>query len=596
MDQYVRLALGARGSNVEHLQLRLTAVGFKTPVTGVFTDKTQQAVILFQRQQGYELSGVVGREVHQRLIQLCPSICTKKPTRSSAPPVIPVTKQDQTIDKGQVQPENSELTLIQEPIQEPKPIPAVTVKRLVFKNPGILVLVVDLDDQLDAIVKELSQFMPSPWGMVAIVKQELTTKPSGTMQFFSAVKGDTGDFYTHWQQALKACCYFSANYPYTMPCTGPGSTLSRVNGLTALLASGKSPVAIGPWQVGDCVIEPSKTAILDAVLPLDACLFRTCRLADVKLKPELGPACFSEAIYSWQLAGEPIDVDKSLLPVFVGKPVSRSSTWPKHREAMLAKQFSRPKISALMLTGRCLERYPLAMVAVRCFFNQTWPNKELVIVNHGPISISSLLPIEQRVHVRELRLIRQESISLGELRNLSMDLAEGELLIQWDDDDWHHPIRMEVQARDFVAGSVNTLGWQVRCNLDTGAAFYDFMPGGQHMSVLFEKTAKRYEAINAREDTQFFALFDKQIVIDNNPDNVLVDPMLYVRFYHGMNIWDSRHIMGGSQQDRNDRSIDVELSSYHASRMKQICQDYAAVRAGFSEKLGLLAYRELPIS
>jgi glycosyltransferase involved in cell wall biosynthesis len=244
------------------------------------------------------------------------------------------------------------------------------------------------------------------------------------------------------------------------------------------------------------------------------------------------------------------------------------------RDKAVKSLWTRPKVSALLLTGRCLNRYCLASVAIQCFFDQTWLNKELVIVNHGEQSLLSGLNPAQQSMVREVRIKRPEGMTIGDMRNISMDSSTGDWLIQWDDDDWHHPLRIETQMGYASPETIVTFNWQVRCNLLNGAAFYDKMDGGQHMSVCYPRTTHRYERLNAREDTAFFKSFSKVITIDNGPDEVPIDPFMYVRFYHGMNIWDRRHIMGGSMQNHRDDDTSVELTSYHVGLLKDVLAHY----------------------
>ena len=267
--------------------------------------------------------------------------------------------------------------------------------------------------------------------------------------------------------------------------------------------------------------------------------------------------------------------------------------WAQFRDEVFAGLWRRPKISALLLTGKCVERLALARVAVDCFFNQTWPNKELVVVNHGELSLVDYLPLSQRVAVREVMFTRDEKLFLGDLRNISMSYATGDWLIQWDDDDWHHPSRMEVQFSKTPPGFMSTFGWQVRCNIETGSAFYDEMPGGQHMSVFYPRTPLRYKQLNVREDTAFFEGFaGKHVVIDNSVDSYPIDPMMYVRFYHGRNIWDQKHIMGGSMQRRDEASDATELNELNAIQLRQVLGEYESASKKFFGELAASGYEK----
>src|SRR5262249_13990002 len=105
-----------------------------------------------------------------------------------------------------------------------------------------------------------------------------------------------------------------------------------------------------------------------------------------------------------------------------------------------------PLISCLMVT---LDRLTLAKRAIRSFAAQSYPERELVIVTDGTDTFRQSL--ERYIAALELDKVRfvtlgDERLTLGRLRNISMDAAEGEILCQWDDDDYSHPERLIVQA------------------------------------------------------------------------------------------------------------------------------------------------------
>src|ERR1700743_454328 len=84
---------------------------------------------------------------------------------------------------------------------------------------------------------------------------------------------------------------------------------------------------------------------------------------------------------------------------------------------------SAPLVTAVMITGMHIARYALARVALECFKNQTYPNKELLIINHGPESLSCG---DSRIH--EVRVKKKEWETVGDLRNLAFKHAQGEFM------------------------------------------------------------------------------------------------------------------------------------------------------------------------
>jgi glycosyltransferase involved in cell wall biosynthesis len=109
-----------------------------------------------------------------------------------------------------------------------------------------------------------------------------------------------------------------------------------------------------------------------------------------------------------------------------------------------------PMISCLMVT---LDRLSLAKRAIRSYADQTWPNRELVIVTDGAPRFREALERYVAVsHIDNVRFVYPEpGQTLGALRNRSLDEARGEIVCQWDDDDCSHPDRLRVQCEDMLA-------------------------------------------------------------------------------------------------------------------------------------------------
>lgn len=244
--------------------------------------------------------------------------------------------------------------------------------------------------------------------------------------------------------------------------------------------------------------------------------------------------------------------------------------------------WKKPKVSALMVTGKNPERYPLARVSLECFFDQTWSNKEMVIINHGTEKVCSV----SDPRVKEVFVEKGPGVTLGDMRNWSIENATGDWCMTWDDDDWHHPTRMQNQMANSRERHIITYMWQVRCALTNNCAFYDKMPTGQQMSVMYERsTPARYLSLEAREDTQFMEWFSGKVVcVDNHVGNIGCDPTQYVRFYHGRNIWDFGHMMNGSDAQYKPAQDKIDLTPYHQDLLNQIIHKFKN-ETGFSVSL-----------
>ena len=106
--------------------------------------------------------------------------------------------------------------------------------------------------------------------------------------------------------------------------------------------------------------------------------------------------------------------------------------------------FAIPKISCLMVTTG---RTEMIRRSTECFLKQTYPHKELIVLSQGNNIVNDKIAnYFESLNRKNIQFIRApECLSLGAMRNLSIELSTGTVLAQWDDDDFHHPLRLTTQ-------------------------------------------------------------------------------------------------------------------------------------------------------
>jgi glycosyltransferase involved in cell wall biosynthesis len=92
--------------------------------------------------------------------------------------------------------------------------------------------------------------------------------------------------------------------------------------------------------------------------------------------------------------------------------------------------------------------------AIAAFHSQDWRRKELLI-DDSPIRHPVLVDEGVRYYGEDRRM------TTGEKRNLACALALGEIIVQWDDDDWHGPGRISYQAEPLIAEMAEITGLDV---------------------------------------------------------------------------------------------------------------------------------------
>lgn len=192
-----------------------------------------------------------------------------------------------------------------------------------------------------------------------------------------------------------------------------------------------------------------------------------------------------------------------------------------------------PLVSCLCVSNR----RPLYLKkTIESFLSQTYEHKELIIISFDDNpEYSRILEEVNRDNIRYFTIPPSKKITLGDLRNLSIEKASGKYICNWDDDDWYHCRRLELQ----VAASQNN------CKQGSILAFclmYDQVKAQSYLSfplfhpatVLCEKglinANVRYPSLNQQEDSGFVRkLYQVKALFP------LINPIMYIYIYHGSN-------------------------------------------------------------
>lgn len=129
-------------------------------------------------------------------------------------------------------------------------------------------------------------------------------------------------------------------------------------------------------------------------------------------------------------------------------------SWNGDRETSRAYPTTgdRPLVSCLMPTTNA--RRAFLPQAIRYFLRQDYPNKELLVIDDGAEPVRVLVPESDLVRYVHLPGRRP----LGAKRNQACELAAGEILAHWDDDDWHAPWRLSYQVEQLRRLGVELCG------------------------------------------------------------------------------------------------------------------------------------------
>lgn len=124
-------------------------------------------------------------------------------------------------------------------------------------------------------------------------------------------------------------------------------------------------------------------------------------------------------------------------------------------EAPSSPPRAQPLLSCIMPT---YNRRPFIPLALERFREQSYPNRELIVVDDGSDPVGDL--VRDQPAVRYIRLERR--MSIGGKRNIACQESRGELVAHWDDDDWYSPDRLMRQAAPILRGEADVTGLENR--------------------------------------------------------------------------------------------------------------------------------------
>ena len=213
-----------------------------------------------------------------------------------------------------------------------------------------------------------------------------------------------------------------------------------------------------------------------------------------------------------------------------------------------------PLVSCIMPTRNRARFIPQAL---RCFAHQTYPNRELIVVDDSDRPMRRLVD-----GVEGVRYLRVRRSTTGAKLNIGIEAAQGDILQRMDDDDFY--------ACQFLQSSVEHLlhkdparALVTRCCFLTlvrsdeilRQAKHGWTPGGAF--CFFRELWKRkpFRDTPTSEDSYFLR--------DHEPDVFRIcDPEQYTVVRHGRNTWTAIRLKQSHQVIHTDEYF-RQLPAYH---------------------------------
>jgi glycosyltransferase involved in cell wall biosynthesis len=182
------------------------------------------------------------------------------------------------------------------------------------------------------------------------------------------------------------------------------------------------------------------------------------------------------------------------------------------------------------------DRRSFVSQSIKYYQQQDHPDRELIVIDDGEDEIADLIPSDPAI--RYVRLDRR--LSVGAKRNLGCELARGEFIAHWDDDDWMARRRLSYQLRSLQQDQADVCGVDrpLFSTVRLDRAWQYVYPGGSRRwlsgaSLLYKKDIWRttpFSDVDVGEDALFLWSMTSQRLL------TLADNTFHIAFIHAGNV------------------------------------------------------------
>ena len=202
-----------------------------------------------------------------------------------------------------------------------------------------------------------------------------------------------------------------------------------------------------------------------------------------------------------------------------------------------------PKKPFVSICTPTFNRRPFIPIIIKCFENQTYPRDKMewIIVDDGTDKIEDLV-----AHLPYVRYFKyEEKMSLGKKRNISNEMAKGDIIVYMDDDDYYPPERVSHaverlrNSKALCAGSSDIFIYFKHIE-----KMYQFGPYGQNHSTAATFAFKRELLNQTKFDEDSFVAEEKKFLKNYTiPFVQLESQKSIIVFAHNHNSFDKTELL-----------------------------------------------------
>ncbi len=200
------------------------------------------------------------------------------------------------------------------------------------------------------------------------------------------------------------------------------------------------------------------------------------------------------------------------------------------------------KISCITVTKN---RVKLLQNSIDLFINQTYENKEMVIVYYNTDIDTETFLKKNKDYLKDnnvyfYKCIEDEGMFLGAIRNLAISKATGDWIMIWDDDDYYQNNRIESQykyckEKNLDCSTLSSILIYSEIQ-QSGKCTFERAEGWEGSLICKRDIMPMYKNINRGEDTPVV-----MNLVFNNNFGTQFNPDLYIYLFHDKNTSGNRH-------------------------------------------------------
>ncbi len=174
--------------------------------------------------------------------------------------------------------------------------------------------------------------------------------------------------------------------------------------------------------------------------------------------------------------------------------------------------------------------------AIEYFLRQDYINKELIIIDDGTDTVEDLIPDHPLIRYYSL----SKKITLGAKLNLACSYAQGEIIANWDDDDWYSKTRLTYQVDALKNDKIELCGINnlLYYDLKNNRGYRYIYPAGQRTWLLGSSLCYKKKLWNRNRFADIDVGMDGLFVWATSSEcvKVLSDSTMSVHMIHEANV------------------------------------------------------------